>query len=1024
LSSRIHETKGNSIKTWINEHKLITAASIFVFVLVTLVIYFSIVNWLFGMKINGTWMIGKAGVNIWDLYFEQGYYWKMLWIVPTLWILSDPFFWRKRFTMKLLFRVFDKDINEKGSTTFTQRFVVGLALMLFRGFIGFIIALLSTHEIAKQFLIIDNSLNAQGTTWASFIREKYFGTIYYWFRGGLPTGSYLIENTIVFEFMTLLATLLLPILAYWSIKLVGDGLYEARKQGNVALAIANVVTLLFLWQVYVGILMLPNNVVDISAKIYVPWNFFSTAVLGFMTIALKIAVQVEQLKLKVNRHSVITMITAAIVLAIIIIWPMAQATYVYSIQNKYDANLSTFEFPYKKSPHIAYIKWTNDLNGIQTLPVDSITTPPQFEEEILKNVRVISYTAAINIMKNWYGRYVGQPWMKVSLETLGDGKTVYGPMIVWANGHEYWVDTTSPVLVESAAVRDTDAAKQYLYTHSEVITVIDAASGEIVPLNRVYPQIDNSTLSMYYGIGGLFRDQDVIYLYMNRYNSQWDEIHLPTYKGSSSYDGAPDYIFGNDPMPLLPSINERQWYFGWKGTEWWSFGDGKYGTEISVLMKKDVVERVNSLLLDGLQLETEPSTETPIPYLVVDGTGNVYLAFAVYINRPLNTDYTDTKTLGINVETSGNFRRLFAMLLVNLHDGTIDGYRYGDWDENYITQYFASYYPAWNKEIPSWVTEQIRYPKSLMLDTMDLYNTYHLDSNDWQNWYPTLNFYDFPTDIDTQYFSNQIEDTRYIPVYFQGALPYAGVRLVELYKESQEKGQYTPRNIVGMYMFLGNGQRYFITLEKLLPFQQIIDAVKSNRDIQYILTTTQQRGQPWEQGNILMYVIGGRPVFFIPYYSIQATVTQVTLIVAVDAKANSEGAVNVGYYQLSASPSPEEVRLAVIRAYTSVTKGLLLAEEQRTDLIKTLIQQNGINIVTPQIVNPMIGQVYASVDFKVTQESTVVNATLAKFVEEILKPYEISTVYIWTTTVGPSKVLHVGALLPNFVMVIVDITIT
>jgi len=524
---------------------------------------------------------------------------------------------------------------------------------------------------------------------------------------------------------------------------------------------------------------------------------------------------------------------------------------------------------------------------------------------------------------------------------------------------------------------------------------------------------------MYYGIGGLFKDQDTIYLYLDKYNTRWKEIHLPSYSGPASYDGAPDYVYGNTPMQIFSFENERQWHFGWTGLDWWSWGDGKYGTDVSVLFNRNVVDRVKALTdpVPGIKLETEPTTNNPIPYLVVDPSGNIYYAFSLYLDKELNSEYANTKQY--NVDTTGDFRRLFAVLLVNTHDGTIQGYRYGDWNENYITQYYGSFYPAWNKEIPDWARQQIRYPKDLMYDMVDLDNTYHIDASDWQDWYSSLNFYDFPTDKTGKYFSTSFDDIRYVPIYYQGTLQYAGVRLVELYQ--QQSGQWIPRKVVGMYIFLGDGEQFFVPMlsQKVQALQLILDNVNTNRDLQFILTTTQQKGEAWQQGNVLLYIIGGKPIFFIPYYTISQTVTKVTMIVAVDG-INA----NIGYYQLSSSPTPEEVQLAVVRAYTSITKGLLSGEEQRINTVKQLFAKSGYKVVTPEIVNPMIGEVYSNITFRVTQESGNVNATINSFIKDVLVPNKINTVYMWTTTVGPTKILHVGALLPNFVMVIVEISVT
>ena len=1000
------------LRKWAGKHKLNLALSTAAIAVVILVIVLGIAEWYFSMKIEGTWMASKAGVNIWDIYFQQGYYWKAFWVIPVVWIASDPFFWRKRATMRLLFDMFETDIKK---SKFIYRAAAGLALICIRAVIGFFVGWFSASTIANQWLLINAYLKPHGLTLTEFVTKNYLNSILYWFTGNLPTADYLVKNTIVFDFMNLLNTVLVPVLIYWTIKLAVTAIYAAKKDGNAFPAIANTFTGLSLWYLYLEIMMMPNDFVDITAKVYVPWKIPTLAVFAAFALIFNIASIAKPVQVKVNRHKFILATLAIVLIVIVLAAPILQAYGTYNVSQQYAAKKNEFQFPYEIAPHISYVNWSNVLNSIKSMPIGSITAPPQFEETLLQNIRVISYTAAINLMQQAYGTSVGQPWMQLSLETQ-DNNNIYGPMIIWVNNHEYWVDTTSPVLPE---VSDTDVAARFQYTHSEVILAVDAATGAIVPITQVFPQVNSSTLAMYYGIGGLFQTQDMVFLNFNRYNNQWNEIHLASYKGPSSYNAEPDYAFGNSPMPVLPFVNERQWYFGWKGLDWWSYGSGQYGTDISVLFHRDVTDRIKSLLIDGLKIEVEPSTGGPIPYFVVDSSGNVYYAFAIYMDKSLNTGYADTKTIA-NVATTGDFRRLFAILLVNTHDGTIQGYRYGNWEENYITQYFANYYPSWNKEMPNWIAQQIRYPKDLMYDYVDLFNTYHIGPSDIQDWYSSRNFFDFPTDKSGKYFGTQFDDIRYIPVYYNGTLQYAAVRLVELYQ--QQSTTWIPRKVSGIYIFFGNGDKYFATLqtENVQSLQLMLDSISTNRDIQYILTTTQQHAQQWQEGNLLLYIIAGKPVFFVPYYTITGTITKVTMIVAIDGST-----LNVGYYQLSANPTADEVQLAIVRAYTAMAHTMLATEEQRINVIQGIFEKSNIQVAKPEIVNPMIGEIYATANFTTTQDAADANATLNNFIQTVVVPNNITTVYMWTTTTtSGSKVIHIGALLPNFVMEIIEITIS
>jgi uncharacterized membrane protein (UPF0182 family) len=448
-----------------------------------------------------------------------------------------------------------------------------------------------------------------------------------------------------------------------------------------------------------------------------------------------------------------------------------------------------------------------------------------------------------------------------------------------------------------------------------------------------------------------------------------------------------------------------------------SIAGGKYGDEISILFKRDANERVKSLLIGGLEVETEPTTGKQIPYIVVDPEGNVYLAYSVNIDRSIDNDYIGTQ--GYLVKTSGDFRRRFAVVLVNLHDGFVKGYRCGDWDENYITQYFASFYGAWDNDMPDWLVEQMRYSKSLMHDTVDLYNTYHIGSTDWESWYKTLNMYDFPVDGNWNYFDIKFDDIKYIPMCYQGTLQYAGTRIVEMYKEKAEGGQWIARPVIGMYIFLGNGKKLFAPLQSVLSIQQVLDKVHTNPEIQNILTTTKNQGQEWQEGNLLIYVVGGtEPIFFIPYYTMTERVMQVTMMVAINGTSGE-----IGYDRIGANPTPETISSSASKAFAAMSKGILKGTQERIDAVKNELINAGVSVETPAIVNPMIAYSYSTIDFKITQDRENAFAVIHSFVDEVCKPSNITKVYLWVGTKDNTKILSIGALKPDFEMSILTIKI-
>ncbi len=188
------------IKKFLTEHKRLTTATLLLVTILYILSQLIFANWLFQMKFNGWWMSNKAGVNIWDITFEKGYYWQVLWLIPLIWFLSNPFFWRKGASMKLVFRLFHVDEE----TTFAKRALTGLILALLEAFVGFIVAASIGHAIARQWLLVDTYLRMNGMNWVEFIQRIYLPAISYYLLGGLPSANYLLEHTIVFDFLDLL----------------------------------------------------------------------------------------------------------------------------------------------------------------------------------------------------------------------------------------------------------------------------------------------------------------------------------------------------------------------------------------------------------------------------------------------------------------------------------------------------------------------------------------------------------------------------------------------------------------------------------------------------------------------------------------------------------------------------------------------------------------------------------------------------------------------------------------------------
>lgn len=81
------------------------------------------------------------------------------------------------------------------------------------------------------------------------------------------------------------------------------------------------------------------------------------------------------------------------------------------------------------------------------------------------------------------------------------------------------------------------------------------------------------------------------------------------------------------------------------------------------------------------------------------------------------------------------------------------------------------------------------------------------------------------------------------------------------------------------------------------------------------------------------------------------------------------------------------------------------------DVVSREFTKLGFAVKTPLEINPTVTYSYANVTFHMTQDWATVNATLRKFVVDVCTPNRVATVNLWTRSVGPTRILYIGALI-------------
>jgi hypothetical protein len=752
--------------------------------------------------------------------------------------------------------------------------------------IGFIVASMMANSFALRYLIIQSYLGQTGMGWFD-LTQRYLGIAWVRFTGTVTLpANYPISQAVTFEVFQLFQPLIFWFCIVWIVRLILDLIGEgitANAEGGYTHFASNCLSRLF---AAIGLLLLPwviaipTWVFDAGTP-YVAWQLILVFVaVCFAILVFRFVVRFSSFEPALEKFlgfftkghlphrilraigllSLIPLILAPTLISLATVGPYMQGR--------------RYEYVWKPAyiPTIDFTRWAYELDKIERTDVVLITSN---ETETLKEIRIFTLEAAKLNMKPLVG---GVNWMSIDPSDVD---------IIYKDGVEYW--TTVLTLVKPPYQGDVDVwrAEHMLLTHSEKMLMQDAATTNIRDVKEIFGL--NETPQIYYGEGGLWKEVDEVYLNIPGFT----ETHLPDYQGPVSYNDEPDYVYRGF---------WRQWKF--YGMWRWDFAQGDYG-DISALTVRDVNERISKILLPGVNKESDA-------YPVVDDKGNVYLLYWLWITRDSPHGFGDYPENTLN-----QMSRRFAVALVNLKNGEIDGYLTDKERDDYLLSFYRSFYSQWDKPIPSWLEGQMRYPEEFLEKQIEVYNWYFQE--DFQKWQRN-EFYELTLDNA----GNPIEDVRYIVMPINGKLTWCAVRLVEWYKG-------TTRNLAGMYIAPcgeKTGEVYFVDFkgQTIIGPDVALSIIRSNTEL-----TKHPYFSQWKSGNILMYSINGQLYYVVPYYKEEAAMLLPQMITVVNAKDQS-----VGFYIIQNPKDSNEVSMATTYAFQRI--GVKTTEE--TVVNGTLIAKN------------------------------------------------------------------------------------
>jgi uncharacterized integral membrane protein len=494
-------------------------------------------------------------------------------------------------------------------------------------------------------------------------------------------------------------------------------------------------------------------------------------------------------------------LVAVFLIAIVVMLPVTQALY-YGIQMNGDQYID-WKFNLETKKEIQITNWAAGLSNFEVKPLSDLTlnATPETEVESLTNVRQWDQTASYLRMRN----QIGTNWMQ-----LADSD------IVLLKNHEYWI---APLTFVTSATWTSFINRHILYTHTEGTVVLDAFSGELIEDDNLVALLNRTDdINIYYGEGLGFND--VVF------------VNVPNFEevGNATFGGTPDYTL---------SGFESFFYILTMGPEAWSY----LGRDMDMLVERDVLSRVDSVMLQGLSVDSDP-------YLVVDPNGDLFYAVSIYIDYHLSTGYAHE-----------NYMRFMGVCLVGIESGEMQFYEVPSTDEGLFLDITYRNYYNW-QETPDWLQTQLKWPEDLYERQLDVAYIYHV--NEGEKWSNGVDFHQRPDESDTRYVIMTIEGVERFIAYHN-----AEFRLS------------TAHNLAGIYIMgcgdtdFGRFTFYEAGKDGFSSWLGPTAAVQAFETNDVVRTQIQLWGEH-RYGNRLLYHLGGDLFFVIPVFlEVESSVNRV-----------------------------------------------------------------------------------------------------------------------------------------------------
>jgi len=568
---------------------------------------------------------------------------------------------------------------------------------------------------------------------------------------------------------------------------------------------------------------------------------------------------------------------------------------------------------------------TNDVTLTSVSP-NNIKGYIENNKDVLDSIRVWDWEAARAKLKLDIGL---KPYID-----FGDND------ILRFNNTLYWTVSMKPTIPDTVSLQNRWYTEHLVYTHvSEGFLSSDATTGQSIKNEELFTQ-----RTIYYGEGGLFTDTWSAYP-TNRGGTS-AEIEDALYLGDGGIDVSPPLSWIFEPNFLLSYPN----------------------TPVHVMRYKDVHDRMETLYpyflynLFGQKVDFYP---------VTDGKNSYWLA-------PLIVGF---ETHSVPWSMNNPYLRLVGFALVDTYDGNVTLLKYGD---DYFAKILESQYSEEFKPIPSWLTEQIRYPQELFTWKTEMFNIYHVTNT--ETFIQANSFFKIPEKLDAYYIEAK-------PPGFDNT-EFLGLLSLEL-RDSKGKNLSGYMIVENDLPTLGNLHFYQVPLNsttKLIGPTAVREALEKDNDFAQLKTLLRNP----RIGDNILYRVGDHDVYFIPVYtagSSEGVVAQLGTIAAVGAAFNGEYYVGLGNTQQEAFEA-YLAKLAGVVPSSTTKPDPGFDKEARVAKIKSVFEEKNLEIITPTSLSIPLSFKEGEVSLFSQVDTETTEKLLNKFAEEFVLQ-KTKRVLIW-----------------------------